>query len=163
MLLRKIIFVFAVIAFFPLAAYADSLLPALPKAKENYDDKTKCVEPVEVMRQSHMDFILHQRDDTLRKGIRTKQHSLKECINCHNAPAEDGKVASAKDKEHFCSSCHVYTAVQIDCFKCHNDKPANTQYRHKISSQVFKQHKFATQDLNQEMLELLATEKEGQQ
>jgi len=162
-LLRKIIFAFALVAFLPLSVSADSLLPTLPKAKGNYDDITKCVEPISVMRQSHMDFIMHQRDDTLRKGVRTKQHSLKECINCHNAPADDGKVASAKDSEHFCSSCHVYTAVQIDCFKCHNDKPENTQYRHKITSQAFKQHEFATQDLNQETLKLLATEKGAQQ
>lgn len=161
MLLRKIIFVFVLVAFLPLSVYADSLLPVLPKAKENYDDKTRCVEPIDVMRKNHMDFILHQRDDTLRKGIRTKQHSLKGCVNCHNAPADDGKVASAKDSEHFCSSCHVYTAVQIDCFKCHTDKPKNTQYRHKITSQAIKQHKFASQDLDQETLKLLATEKEG--
>ena len=163
MLLRKLIFVFAIAAFLPLSAQADSLLPELPKAKENYNDQTKCVEPIEVMRKSHMDFIMHQRDDTLRKGVRTKQHSLKECIDCHNAPGKDLKVASANDSEHFCSSCHVYTAVQIDCFKCHADKPENTQYRHKITSQALKQHKFAAQDLNQETLQLLATEKEAQQ
>jgi len=161
LLLRKLIFVFAIAAFLPLSAQADSLMPELPKAKENYNDKTKCVESVDVMRKSHMDFIMHQRDETSRKGIRTKQHSLKECIDCHNAPGKDAKVASANDNDHFCSSCHVYTAVQIDCFKCHADKPANTEYRHKITSQAFKQHKFATQDLNQKTLQLLATEKEG--
>jgi len=160
-LLRKVLLAFALVAFLPLSVYADSLLPTLPKAKENYNEKTRCVESVDIMRKNHMDFIMHQRDDTLRKGIRTKQHSLKECIDCHNAPGKDLKVASYKDNDHFCSSCHVYTAVQIDCFKCHADKPANTEYRHKITSQAYKQHKFASQDLDQKTLNLLATEKEG--
>ena len=165
MLLKNKIIALAVTLFLPIVVQADSLLPELPKAKKKYSEETQCVEPVATMRKDHMSFIMHQRDDTLRKGVRTKQHSLKECINCHNAPAEDGKVASADEKEHFCSACHVYTAVQIDCFSCHSDKPENTQYRHKLSAQDISSHvDIAGRTLTIETLEALASDnKESQQ
>lgn len=83
----------------------------------------QCVEPIDVMRRNHMQFILHQRDDTMHKGVRTKQYSLKECINCHVQPTADGSYPSIKTKEHFCNSCHTYAAVHIDCFQCHATHP----------------------------------------
>ena len=43
----------------------------------------ECVEPTDVMRERHFDFILHQRDETMYRGIRTEQHSLTGCIDCH--------------------------------------------------------------------------------
>ena len=109
----------------PLTSQAGDLLPSVPKGKGD-----KCVEPTADMRKNHMEYILHQRDNTLRRGIRTSKHSLKECIECHNAPAKDGKVARIGEKDHFCSSCHTYAAVNVDCFECHADKPENTSYRH---------------------------------
>lgn len=161
--IKKIISV-GVAALLPLAVYADSLLPTLPKAKKNYDDTTLCVAPVEEMREHHMDFITHQRNDTTRKGDRTGKFSLEECIDCHNAPAEDGKVASAETPEHFCSSCHTYTAVSIDCFSCHADKPANTQYRHSLSDMKMPhQEMFAVQQLNIDTLNVLTVKRETQQ
>ena len=78
----------------------------------------KCVEPTEVMRRDHMKFILHQRDDTVHQGIRTTKHSLKNCVNCH----ADEKTGSVLGEKGFCSSCHHYAAVHIDCFACHTDK-----------------------------------------
>ena len=113
----------------PLGGVADTPLPQLPPAKEKANPETLCVEPVEDMRKNHMEYILHQRDDTMRRGIRTSKHSLKECIDCHNPPGADGKVLSVKSRDHFCSSCHHYAAVKIDCFTCHTDKPAGTTYR----------------------------------
>ena len=110
----------------PLASQAGDLLPSIPKANKG----DKCVEPTEEMREHHMEYILHQRVDTLRRGIRTTKYSLKKCIECHNAPAKDGKVARFGNKDHFCSSCHSYAAVNVDCFECHADKPENAQYRH---------------------------------
>lgn len=109
----------------PLTGQAGDLLPSIPKGKGD-----RCVEPTADMRKNHMKYILHQRDDTLRRGIRTSKHSLKECIACHNAPDKDGKVARAGSPDHFCSSCHIYAAVTIDCFECHADKPEKAQYRH---------------------------------
>lgn len=168
MLLKNKIFVLVVAFVLPVIVQADSLLPELPKAKKKYSEETLCVEPVEEMQKNHMSYILDQRDATLREGIRTKQHSLKECIDCHNAPAEDGKVARAEESEHFCSTCHVYAAVQIDCFSCHSDKPENTQYRHTLSATDVSMHlNVATPGMTTEAietLELLASNhKEGQQ
>ncbi len=109
----------------PLTSQAGDLYPSVPKGKGD-----KCVEPTEEMREHHMEYILHQRDDTMRRGIRTSKHSLKECIECHNAPAKDDKVARFGEKDHFCSSCHTFVAVNVDCFECHADKPEKAQYRH---------------------------------
>jgi hypothetical protein len=78
----------------------------------------KCVEPTDEMRRNHMKKIMHQRDRTMHDGIRTTQHSLKNCVNCHADP----KTNSVLGKDGFCSSCHRYAAVTIDCFECHTDK-----------------------------------------
>ncbi len=148
----------------PLTVQAESIAPKLPPAKKKYSEETLCVKPVDDMRKNHMDYIIHQRDDTMREGIRTEQFSLDECIECHNAPSKDGKVASSKSDEHFCSTCHTYAAVKIDCFSCHADKPQNTQYRHSLSGKSMPHHsQFATQKLNAETLQMLTTNKESQQ
>lgn len=149
----------------PLIVSAESLVPEPPEPAKKYNEKTLCVEPVPEMRRNHMKYLLHQRDLTMHEGIRTKQYSLKECINCHNAPsAKDGKVASIESKDHFCSTCHTYAAVKIDCFDCHSDKPANTQYRHALSGLKIPEHKFgANQSLNENALDMLAAKEERQQ
>src|SRR5687767_15571083 len=87
-------------------------IPAVPKAKGEH-----CVEPTEVMRRDHMKFILHQRDDTVHGGIRTSKHSLKGCIDCHVTADASGKYPSIESNDHFCSACHNYTAVKVDCFE----------------------------------------------
>ena len=92
--------------------------PVVPKGKGE-----QCVEPTDVMRKDHMEFMKHQRDETMHNGIRTKKHALKECINCHVQPDEKGQVARIGEDGHFCSSCHNYTGVNIDCFQCHADRP----------------------------------------
>ncbi len=109
----------AVLLSFALPAMADTPVPVVPKGKG-----VKCVEPTDVMRKRHFEFILHQRDATMHEGIRTPQHSLAQCLNCHVPKAEAGqeRVRYGSD-EHFCSSCHNYAGVTIDCFECHNDGP----------------------------------------
>ncbi|MEX2241499.1 MAG: hypothetical protein WD775_12490 [Burkholderiales bacterium] len=74
-----------------------------------------CVAPTAEMRRDHMDMLLHQRDRTLRQGLREPRFSLKNCVDCH-ASRETGSVLG---KEGFCSSCHEYAAVKMDCFECH--------------------------------------------
>jgi len=90
----------------------------LPKAKRKANEETLCVEPVEVMRRWHMQLLLHQRDRTMHEGVRTKQHSLVECINCHV-----DENADIHSKNHFCAACHAYAAVRVDCFECHASTP----------------------------------------
>ena len=74
-----------------------------------------CVAPVEEMRRNHMTMLFHQRDRTLRQGVREPRFSLKGCVECH-AGGERGSVLG---KDGFCSSCHSYASVKIDCFECH--------------------------------------------
>ena len=100
-------------------------------------DIQKCVEPTDVMRRDHMKFLLHQRDDTVLDGIRTKKYSLTGCIDCHAQPADDGKIVRAENPEYFCTACHVYTSVSIDCFECHSDQPSVTA---KKISRTFSTH-----------------------
>jgi hypothetical protein len=75
-----------------------------------------CVEDPKLMRRSHMEFLKHDRDDTVRRGIRTLKHSLAACVDCH-ANAKDGRVLGSE--KHFCQGCHTYAAVKLDCFDCH--------------------------------------------
>lgn len=86
-------------------------------------DGDTCVEDTEFMRRYHMTVLMHQRDDTMLKGIRSKQHSLKECIDCHAVPGEDSIPVTVENPKHFCRSCHDYAAVKIDCFDCHASRP----------------------------------------
>ena len=74
-----------------------------------------CVAPTGEMRRDHMKMLFHQRDRTLRQGLREPRFSLKGCVDCH-ASRETGSVLG---KDGFCSSCHAYAAVSIDCFECH--------------------------------------------
>jgi len=98
-----------------------SLLPVVPEAQSRYSETQGCVEATGEMRKNHMEYILHQRDETMHRGVRTRQYSLNECINCHVSDAEDAPRVSSE--EHFCNSCHSYAAVHIDCFQCHADRP----------------------------------------
>ncbi len=90
-------------------------LPTVERARAG----TQCVEPAELMRRNHMVYLKHQRDDTVRGGVRGARHSLKACIDCH-AGAATRSVNQAADN--FCVSCHSYAAVKIDCFECHTGK-----------------------------------------
>lgn len=80
----------------------------------------RCVEDTAFMRKNHMKLLLHQRDETVHKGIRTAKYSLKNCINCH-ASTKDNSVIGSDD--HFCQGCHTYAAVKLDCWECHATKP----------------------------------------
>ena len=84
-----------------------------------------CVEDPKLMRRSHPDFLKHDRDDTVRRGIRGIRHSLAGCVDCH-ASKSDGKVLGSD--RHFCQGCHTYAAVKVDCFDCHAStaRPAAT-------------------------------------
>lgn len=99
-------------------ATGDVPYPDIPKGKGE-----ACVEDTDFMRRNHMTLLLHQRDDTMRKGIRTTQHSLKECLDCHAVPGPDSIPVTVNDPQHFCRSCHDYAAVKIDCFQCHASRP----------------------------------------
>lgn len=100
------------------AATGDVPYPDIPRGQGE-----TCVEDTEFMRRNHMSLLMHQRDDTMRKGIRSEQHSLKECLDCHAVPGSDSIPVTVDDPKHFCRSCHDYAAVKIDCFQCHASRP----------------------------------------
>ena len=83
----------------------------------------QCVEPTDVMRRDHMEFLLHQRDKTVHDGIRTPEHSLIECIDCHVGKDDNGEFVPVNTEQQFCQTCHQSTAVKIDCFECHATTP----------------------------------------
>jgi hypothetical protein len=92
--------------------------PSHPKPKG-----TACVEDTGSMRRNHMEMLKHQRDETLRQGIRGAKHSLKDCVSCHAADGADGHAVPVTAPGQFCQSCHAYAAVSIDCFECHATTP----------------------------------------
>ncbi|MBK9020244.1 MAG: Hdr-like menaquinol oxidoreductase cytochrome c subunit [Sulfuritalea sp.] len=84
----------------------------------------KCVAPAEEMRRNHMEMLKHQRDRTLRQGIRGEPASLNACIECHASKATGSVLGAAEGGKgrNFCESCHSYVAVKLDCFECHQPK-----------------------------------------
>ena len=109
------------------SADEDSSGPFIPKAQRRFSDTQDCVEPTADMRKNHMDYIRDQRDATMHEGIRTKQYSLVECINCHVSDAPDAPHIDSE--QHFCNSCHTYASVSIDCFQCHADRPVKSRFQ----------------------------------
>ncbi len=99
----------------PLAIAAETRVPLPHPAKAHIGDQ--CVEPVDIMRRQHMTFLLHQRDETVRSGIRGNKYSLQGCVECH--AVADADAGGARTVRAFCSECHSYAAVRIDCFECH--------------------------------------------
>lgn len=83
----------------------------------------ECIAPAEDMRRNHMEMLKHQRDRTLRQGIRGESASLNGCINCHASKT----TGSVTGKGGFCESCHSYAAIKLDCWDCHQPKAAKKQ------------------------------------
>lgn len=128
---------FGLAGIFPANAAAPK--PVVEKALKG----EQCVEDTDYMRRNHMKLLTHQRDETVHEGIRTKKHSLKECINCH-ASRDTGSVTAAKDN--FCVSCHSYAAVKIDCFDCHSSKPQSSATLHPLTAKgAHMKHQMAAQ------------------
>jgi hypothetical protein len=82
-----------------------------------------CVEPTEYMRRNHMEVIKHQRDSTVYGGIRSTKHSLAGCVECHVGYDATQKPVSIDADGQFCSACHDYAAVKLNCFDCHATIP----------------------------------------
>lgn len=97
----------------PIAAAA-----AAPKPVIKIENPGQCIAPVEEMRKNHMEMLKHQRDRTMRQGIRGEKASLNGCIDCHASKA----TGSVLGKGGFCQECHSYAAVKLDCWDCHQPK-----------------------------------------
>jgi len=82
-----------------------------------------CVRSASKMRRIHMDLILHQRDKTVRKGMRSTTDSLRKCIACHVKYDEKHNPIPVNAEDQFCSHCHKKVAAKLDCFECHSTVP----------------------------------------
>lgn len=103
----------------PPAAAADGVpLPQLAAPVKG----ESCVEPNDVMRRNHPDFLKKQRDETMHLGIRDGKYSLNGCIDCHATHDPDAADPKERSIEGFCEQCHAYAAVRVDCWSCHNPK-----------------------------------------
>ena len=120
-LVLSIIAVAVLLSSAPVQAADGVPMPKIPKALEKTEKGH-----AELMRLKLMDLMNHQRDETVHKGIRTKQYSLKECISCHAVPGPDKQPVSITSPKHFCRTCHDYAAVKVDCFQCHSSKPPSS-------------------------------------
>ena len=138
------------IMLFPAQGIADTPFPSI---HEPEGEGVKCVQDEDEMRRNHMNYILHQRDKTMREGVRAESdesYSLAKCIDCHVQPNNKGEVATHDSKEHFCAACHQYASVQIDCFECHADRP-----------QKYIKRDSKPQALRQQLQEVLAAKNMG--
>jgi hypothetical protein len=107
----------------PLVAQSDNDPENARYIGEGAKDAEACVEDTDLMRRDHMLLLLKQRDLTVHEGIRTKKHSLTNCISCHAKKDAEGAWIPPTTREHFCQGCHVYTGTKIDCFECHAGQP----------------------------------------
>ena len=83
----------------------------------------QCVRPTGEIRRYHMDLLKHQRDVTVYQGVRKTTDALAGCIDCHVNKDLQGKPIPVDGKGQFCSSCHAFAAVHLDCFQCHSTVP----------------------------------------
>ncbi|MET0026832.1 MAG: sulfur reduction protein DsrJ [Candidatus Thiodiazotropha sp.] len=117
---RLLILVCAGILFPAMQAFGES---ALVTKSSKAAKLSSCVAPTADMRRNHMDYLKHERDETVRDGIRGSKFSLVECIECHASQDDSGHAIPVTDEGEFCQVCHGYVAVSLPCFQCHRTTP----------------------------------------
>lgn len=110
---RAFVWMAAAVLLAPVPALAGAAKPTV-----TIENPGQCIAPAAEMRRNHMEMLKHQRDRTLRHGIRGEKASLNECIGCHASKT----TGSVTGKDNFCESCHTYAAVKLDCWDCHQPK-----------------------------------------
>jgi hypothetical protein len=112
-------------AWLPDALAADAA-GRVAKPAISVDRSTQCIDTPEVMRRTHMDMLKHQRDRTVRAGVRGEKVHLNGCVECHAGPGTGPAAGSViGSPQAFCEGCHRYAAVKLDCFECHQSRPAS--------------------------------------
>lgn len=80
-------------------------------------EERQCVEPMQYMRDKHMDLLNDWKESVVREGIRTyvasdgREYNTSltgTCLKCHPNKAE------------FCDRCHSYVGIKPNCWNCHN-------------------------------------------
>ncbi len=105
---------------------SENVMPSLMIAQKQFETPEQRRLHIAEMRTNHMNLLKHKRDRTVYQGIRTVEHSLHGCIDCHVPVPTIDKTIKHTDREHFCTTCHIELAVKIDCFECHADRPVAT-------------------------------------
>jgi len=106
-----------------------------------------CVEPTEYMRRNHFELIRHQRDRTVYGGIRGTEYSLSGCVSCHVAYDGSGTPVEIDKSGQFCSSCHHYAAVEMNCFDCHATVPKGEAWNYEHEAAAAHSHLTGTAEL----------------
>lgn len=101
------------------SAHAGEALDGSAKA----DKMDACVAPTPFMRRNHFELIQHQRDITVREGIRKTDNSLSGCVDCHVRKDAEGRHVAINAPGEFCAGCHQYAGASLDCFTCHATMP----------------------------------------
>jgi len=116
-------------------AWAADAASRVPTPAIAVDKGTQCIDSPAVMRRTHMEMLKHQRDRTVHLGERGVKVTLTGCIDCHAGPGAGAAAGTAAGKpEAFCESCHRYAAVKLDCFECHQARPAAAAAPGKLSA-----------------------------
>lgn len=131
--------------------FAGNLGPDIPAPVKGEE----CVADTQEMRVNHMNYLMGHRDDVMRRGIRTKQFHLSECIECH-VPARDEAAPTQASGEHFCMSCHAFAGVSVDCFSCHATQPEKSAMFHPIVTPAMQALKDVHQAPSMQLLHELA-------
>lgn len=86
-----------------------------------------------IMVRNHPLFLMNHRAMVVYKGKRVATDTIEQCVTCHAVKGADGLPVGYDDPKHFCRTCHIKAAVTIDCFECHNSKPAQPDKHAELS------------------------------
>ena len=142
----------ALVLGFSAPSMARDLGPVIPEPVKGEE----CVEDTQEMRVNHMKYLMTHRDDVMRRGIRTKQYHLSECLECHVPARDENQPMRADNTEHFCMSCHAFTGVKVDCFTCHATQPERNVMFHPIVTPGMKALKDVHQAPSSQLLQEIA-------
>ncbi len=82
-----------------------------------------CVVNPSRMRRIHMMWLRQVRMRVVRYGVALRADRLTRCISCHVQKNAQGQAIPINAPGQFCSTCHVYAGVKVDCFACHAAVP----------------------------------------
>jgi nitrate reductase gamma subunit len=77
-----------------------------------------------MMIRNHPAFLFSHRTIVTHTGVGAPIDSMERCVTCHAVKNAAGQPVGFDDPSHFCRGCHNTAAVTIDCFECHQSKPA---------------------------------------
>jgi len=63
------------------------------------------------------------REQIVRHASGNPADRLTRCVACHVQKNAAGQAIPINGHGQFCSSCHVYAGVHVDCFACHAAVP----------------------------------------